>query len=72
MRRGWPLLLGNELDKRLQEYIKSLRECGAVVDRLHYSTEQNGTVPGPYFTERNFHCITHMHIHSMSLTVWGS
>ena len=32
MRRGRPLLLGNELDKRLQEYIKSLRECGAVVN----------------------------------------
>ena len=32
MRRGQPLLVGNELDKRLQEYIKSLRECGAVVN----------------------------------------
>lgn len=31
-RRGRPLLLGDELDKRVQLYIKALREAGAVIN----------------------------------------
>ena len=31
-RRGPPLLLGNELDTQVQEYVKSLREKGGVIN----------------------------------------
>ena len=32
LKRGKPLLLGEELDKRVQEYIKSLQKCGAGIN----------------------------------------
>lgn len=31
-RRGHPLLLGDVLDNQVKEYVKSLREAGAVVN----------------------------------------